>query len=43
MLESSQNDLPTIFENFRKFAEVFRNAQKTLETLRKFSNVMGSL
>ena len=43
MSESSQNDLPSIFENFRKFLEVFGNARKTSETLGEFSNVMGSL
>ena len=37
--ESTQNDLPTIFENFRKSSEVFGNAQKSLETLEKISNV----
>ena len=31
------------FKNFRKFYEVFGNAQETLETIGKFSNVMGSL
>ena len=43
MLESSQNDLPTLSENFRKFSEMFRNAWKTSETLRKFSNVIRGL
>ena len=33
MLESSQNDLPTLFENFWKSSEVFGNARKTSETL----------
>ena len=43
MSESSQNDLPTIFENFRKFSEVFGNVRKTSETLGKFSNAIGIL
>ena len=38
--ESSQNDLPTLFENFRKPSEVFGNARKTSETLGKLSNVI---
>ena len=41
MSESSQNDLPTRIENFRKFSEVFGNARKTWETLGKFLNVFG--
>ena len=31
MSESSQNNLPTIFENIRKFSEVFRSLRKCLE------------
>ena len=45
MSEDSQNDLPAlfmkVFKNFRKSSEVFGNARKTLEILRKFSNVIG--
>ena len=41
--KSSQNDLPTLFENFRKSSEVLGNARKTSETLGKFSNVIGGL
>ena len=41
--ESSQNDLPTVFENFRKSWDMFGNARKTLETLGNFSNVFGGL
>ena len=43
MSESSQNNLPTLFENFRKSLEVFGNAWKTSETLGKVSNVIGGL
>ena len=43
MSESSQNDLPTLFENFRKSLEVLGNARKTSENLGKFSNVIGGL
>ena len=50
MLESSQNNFPTllnIFENFRKSSEVFGNDRKTSETLGKiiiyFQNVIGGL
>ena len=31
MSESSQNDLPTRFENFRKFSEIFGSVRKCLE------------
>ena len=46
MSENSQNDLPTIFEDFRKLwksSEVLGNARKTSETLGKFSNLFGGL
>ena len=46
MSENSQNDLPTIFEDFRKLwksSEVLGNARKTSETLGKFSNLFGRL
>ena len=29
--KSSQNDLPTLFENFRKFSEIFGSARKCSE------------
>ena len=43
MSESSQNNLPTLFENFRKSSEVFGNARKTSKTLGRFSIVIGGL
>ena len=43
MSETSQNDLPKTFENFRNFLEIFVNARKTSETLGEFSNVLVSL
>ena len=44
MSESSQNDLPTVFENFRKFSAIFGSVRKCSEnfgTLGNFSNVIG--
>ena len=43
LTENSQNDLPTIFEDFRKFSEmaseVFGNARKTSENFRMYFEV----
>ena len=46
MSESSQNDLPTLFENFRNFSEIFGSVRKCSENFgnpRKISNVIGGL
>ena len=43
MTESSQNNLQTLSEDFRKSSEVFGNARKTSEIFGKFLNVIGGL
>ena len=35
MSENSQNDLPTIFEDFRKFSEIFGSVRKCSENFGK--------